>query len=276
MTPPIGALQGRLTPAKGRGIQFFPDKEGEWEAEFYKAKEAGLAFIELLVRPKNLYSHPLMSVEGRARLRELSAQTDIVIPSVHGYTEKEDHFAQDLEAVVHASKEIGADVVLVSYFHEKKLSPVPDESWQNAHRLLRPATRAARGLGVRLGVEAELSAQTLLDFIAQAEISEAFGVYYDLGNQFALGFPVVKEIELLGSRIIGVHVKDRFPQQEGQSESKSVPLGEGASDFKAASDALRKIGYTRPLIIQGARGEDGKEVELYKTYRNYIINIWQQ
>ena len=270
--PPIGVLQGRLTPSRGRGIQFFP--EDNWEKEFGDARTIGLSAIELLVRPKGLREHPLMTPDGRARLSELVRSTGITIPSIHGYYVPEEQYASDLLDIVHATAEIGAKVILVSFFHEKKLSPTPNATWERAHTLLAPAAVAAKDAGVQLGIEAELPAATLLDFIGQALAPEAFGVYYDLGNQFACGFPVVDEIRLLRERIVGVHVKDRLPNVAPAVESRSVALGEGCADLKSAFAALREIGYSRPLIIQGARGEDGDELERNKKYREFTENIY--
>ncbi len=272
--PPIGVLQGRLTPSRGRGIQFFPDDN--WGQEFKDARTIGLSAIELLIRPQGLRKHPLMTEEGRARLRELSQQTDITIPSIHGYYLPEDAYATDLLDVVRATAEIGAKVVLVSFFHEKKLSPTPDITWERAHKLLAPAASAAKDAGIQLGIEAELPADTLIDFIGQALAPEVFGVYYDLGNQFACGFPVADEIRLLGKRIVGVHVKDRLPNAGLNAESKSVSLGDGCADFGQAFAALREIGYSGPLIIQGARGEDGDELGQNTKYREFTEKIAQE
>lgn len=269
--PKIGILQGRLTPSRGRGIQFFPDDN--WEQEFRDARELGLRAIELLVRPKGLREHPLMTEAGRARLRELSGETGIAIPSIHGYYAPEDAYADDLLDIVRATAELGATVVLVSFFHEKKLGEQSDVTWKRAHELLAPAASAAQDLGVSLGIEAELPAQTLLGFVAEAVTPEAFGVYYDLGNQFACGFPVADEIRELGGDIVGVHVKDRLPNTDPNAESRTVPLGEGCADFRNAFAALRDIGYSRHLIIQGARGEDGDELARNTRYREYTEQL---
>lgn len=265
MKPPlIGILQGRLTLPNGRGIQFFPEEN--WEQEFYSAHDIGLSCIEPLVRPTNLRSNPLMTAEGRARLKELSRETGVSIPSVHGYTPRGETYEQDLVDIVRATKEVGADVLLISFFNDGRLSSTPDETWERAHRMIRAGAREAVAHGVRLGIEAELPAETILDFISRAETPEAFGVYYDLGNQFACGFPVIDELHLLGPLVVGVHIKDRLPNTDSSHESASVPIGEGSADFPAAFKALRDIGYNRPLIFQGARGEDGKEKELYGRY----------
>ena len=230
----------------------------------------------LLVRPKGLREHPLMSPNGRARLLELSKLNDIQVPSVHGYYQPEEQYAKDILDIVNATAEIRAKVVLISFFHEKKLGATPDATWERAHSLLSRAASAAKDAGIQLGIETELPAATLVEFIEHALVPEAFGVYYDLGNQFACGFPVAEEIRMLKDRVVGVHVKDRLPNTTPEIESKSVPLGEGCADFKSAFAALRDIRYTRPLILQGAGGEDGKELERNKQYRDFTENIAQK
>lgn len=276
MSIAIGILQGRLTPSLGRGIQFFPQGEGEWEKEFESAEAIGLSSIELLLRPDSLRTHPLMTPEGRKCMQELSQQNSISTPSVHAYYSKEDSYAQDLVDMVHAAAEVGASVILISFFHEKKLSPQPDSTWKKVYELLAPAAAVAKEKGIRFGIEAELPAHTLLEFISGASTPEAFGVYYDLGNQFACGFPVVQEICELKDKIVGVHIKDRLPVSKEGVESPTVPLGEGCADFKSAFGALKEIGYARPLILQGARGEDGDELRRNKGYKTFIERIAQE
>ena len=74
-------------------------------------------------------------------------------------------------------------------------------------------------------------------------------------------------------------MKDRLQNTDPTVESKSVPLGGGCADFKSAFAALKEIGYSNPLIIQGARGEDGDELERNKKYREFTEKIakeiWQ-
>ncbi|OGG59306.1 hypothetical protein A3C86_01490 [Candidatus Kaiserbacteria bacterium RIFCSPHIGHO2_02_FULL_49_16] len=269
--PKIGILQGRLMPSLGRGIQFFPDEN--WRKEFIDARKIGFDSIELLVRQRKLRAHPLMTEAGRAQLREIREATGVDIPSVHGYYAPEDEYADDLLDIVRATAEIGAKVILVSFFHEKKLGTSTDATWKRAHALLAPATEAAKNLGIRLGIEAELPASVLIEFMEQALAPEAFGVYYDVGNQFACGFPVADEIRELGRRIVGVHVKDRLPNTDPNVESATVPLGEGCANLKSAFDALRDIGYSRHLIIQAARGKDGDELAHNTGYREYTEKI---
>ncbi len=273
--PAIGFLQGRLTPSLGRGIQFFPEKPGEWEAEFPKAQAAGLSAAEILVRPQQLKEHPLMSPGGRECIRKLADTYALQIGSVHAFYSREKTYADTLQTITESSHSLGASVILLSFFKERSLSPQYDQTWEDAFRSIEPSAHFARAHGIRFGIEAELPADVLCTFLEKSEMGDVIGVYYDIGNQFACGLPVAEEIRFLGNRIVGVHVKDRLrndPLRSG-NESASVPLGHGCADFTNALRALRDVDYARPLIIQGARTTDGEEVVLHRTYRTYIQRI---
>lgn len=270
----IGVLQGRLTPSRGRGIQFFPGEPGEWKAEFPAAAIIGLEAIELLVRPNSLYQHPLMSLRGQKKLLELSKSNNIAIPSVHAYYAKTDTYEKDLVEIVRASHALGANVILLSFFKDRKLSEKQDDTWEDMRERCAPAAQTAQELGVQLGIEAELSASTLRELFSYLG-SPAYGVYYDLGNQFACGFPVVEEIKTLGEHIVGVHVKDRLSQKSGELESPSVPLGEGCADLLGAFRSLAGVQYKHPLIIQGARVEGANDITLVGSYAKKMRELLQ-
>ena len=98
-------------------------------------------------------------------------------------------------------------------------------------------------------IETDLDAPTLVEWVdSQGESS--LKVYYDLGNAVAEGFDPVSEILLLGKRIAGVHIKDR------SLKGGNVPLGTGGVDFEACIEALKKVGYNRPLILETVRGNE--------------------
>ena len=73
-------MQGRLTPPEGRGIQFFPFEN--WENEFYTAKRLGLDDIEFIFDYENYTQNPLWTTEGRDRIRNVVAKTNVQVPAV--------------------------------------------------------------------------------------------------------------------------------------------------------------------------------------------------
>jgi sugar phosphate isomerase/epimerase len=49
-----------------------------------------------------------------------------------------------------------------------------------------------------------------------------------------------------------------------------VALGEGGTDFRSLFRMMQEKGYTGLLTLQAARGEDGKERETVKHYKEFI------
>ncbi len=254
----IGLLQGRLTPSNGRGIQFFPYEN--WENEFKNAHEIGLDCIELLVKKGEFNKNPLSSPPGIGRINELKKEFGIGTPSIHGFYSKEDDYPGILKGIIKAAHQIGAKVVLTSFFEENELVTENDKSL--ARNQLKGPLDLAERYGIRLGVETEMPAEELKSFIDSFKHS-AIGIYYDTGNMVSMGVDVVKEIQFLQDSICGVHLKDR------KIGGKSVPLGEGDTDFRAILNALWETGYNGPLIIQGARQEGKNDIKLNKEYLEY-------
>lgn len=74
------------------------------------------------------------------------------------------------------------------------------------------------------------------------------GVYFDVGNVLAYGYPQ-DWIATLGRRIVRVHVKDYDLHRGGQAGF--CPLGAGSVDWPAVINALRAVGYEGPLTYEG-------------------------
>lgn len=256
--PDIGILQGRLTPSRNGKLQFFP-VEG-WEAEFPLAREIGFGAIEPLVTFDDRERHPLWTAEGTRNLIAVARAQGIALPSVHGFFKWRHHGEESVQALLRllpAVREIGAKTVLISLFDENALRNGDDQ--RAVIRALQPLADRAVELGIRLGLEAEIPAQEFGEFVRQCN-HPAIGIYYDIGNMVSMGVDVPAEIRLLGPLIVGVHVKDRA------IGGGTVPLGRGAANFPEIFKALRDIGYSRPLIIQGSRDQDRDDVLLNREY----------
>ena len=259
----IGILQGRLTPSNGRGTQFFPEEN--WRQEFSVAKDIGFECIEWLVKKDDPRNNPLWNDGAREEIKELIKTSGVSVPSVHGFYSKDENYKKIAEELVELTADIGAKTVLISFFHDNILET--DDDKKAAVEQLQKALQKAETLNIRLGIEAEIPASGIMRFIELFQ-SEAVGSYYDIGNMVSLDVDVIEEIKLLGKKIIGVHVKDR-PKGGG----KSLPFGEGDSDFPAIFQALKEVGYSGAYIFQGARVEGIDDIELNKRYYEYIADI---
>ena len=75
-------MQGRLSPLVDGRIQAFP--ECYWRAEFPAAAALGLRLMEWTLDHDRLAANPLMTPEGQAEIRDLSARYGVAIPSLTG------------------------------------------------------------------------------------------------------------------------------------------------------------------------------------------------
>lgn len=259
----IGILQGRLTPTPDGSIQFFPKEN--WRNEFGSAKQIGFDCLELLVKKDSYEENPLWSQSGAQEIRCLAAQHGLAIPSVHGFYSKKKDYSLVLRHIVRQTAFVGARTVLVSFFDGNALKT--DEDKQSAYSQIAPVLSDCEGLGVCLGIETELRAGELLEFIESFNHPRV-GVYYDLGNMASMGVDVAEEIRFLSDKIFGVHVKDRLP-----GGGITVPIGLGCADFYGAFSALSEIDYQSPLIIQGARLSGVDDITLNRRYHNFVKHV---
>lgn len=265
-TPPLGILQGRLTPSSDGSIQFFPTNN--WFNEFKAASDIGFDRIELLVKWDSYYQNPFLVDSGIELINKLTKTSNLGISSVHAFYAKTNDYPPMLCDLVRRAAYFEARTILVSFFNQNKLENENDKTL--AREQLGFALGVCSVLGVRLGIETEMPAMELLDFIKSFNHPN-IGVYYDIGNMASTGVDVAAEIVFLSNYICGVHVKDRLP-----NGGKTVPFGEGCADFEKAFAALRDIDYGGPLIIQGARVPGVDDIELNRQYYKFCKNLLEK
>lgn len=99
----------------------------------------------------------------------------------------------------------------------------------------------------------------LIDRVGSPDV----GVYFDVGNSVAFGFPE-DWIATLGSRIRRVHAKDYDVGKPGLAGF--CPLGEGSVDWPLVTAALNDVGYDGPLTYEGG----GDPVEICRRLGNIL------
>ena len=142
---------------------------------------------------------------------------------------------------------IGGSVMLLCTFIESE--PDTPEKIRNLVSVVHDIEPHARGLGVKIALESPLAAGELVQLVDTID-SDIVGVYYDLGNAVALGFDPAEEIEILGQRIMSVHIKDSSDTLGG------LHLGEGKLNLGAAIGALERIDYRGWLMLETPNGGD--------------------
>jgi hexulose-6-phosphate isomerase len=135
-----------------------------------------------------------------------------------------------------------------------------------AAKSVRELLPVAEDLGVTIALENVwnkflLSPVEMRDFIDQFD-SEHVAAYFDVGNILLYGYPV-HWIEVLGERIVRVHVKDF------NTESRTfVPLLTGSVDYPRVINALLGIGYDGWLTAELARYPQVPEQFVHDTSRH--------
>lgn len=270
----IGFMQGRLCDRVDGKIQAFPWRD--WESEFPRAQRLGLALMEWTLDQDRLYENPLLTKDGRARIRELSVQHGVRVQSLTGDCFMQAPFykaagrdrealLRDLDAILDASAQAGIRYVLLPLVDNGAITaPAHEAALLEAILPLRDRLVAA---GMKIVFESDLAPGPLAQFIARLP-ADAFGINYDIGNSAALGYSAPEEIASYGQRIDNVHVKDRA------LHGTTVPLGTGNADLPGAFRALRSAGYAGNFILQTARAEDGDHAAALARYRDMTLEWW--
>lgn len=148
------------------------------------------------------------------------------------------------------TKWLGTDAYLfvpgaVDVFFLEDSPVVPyDVCYDRAKEAVAQLVPTAEQLGVTVGIENVwnkflLSPLEMRDFIDSFD-SKAVGSYFDAGNVLLTGYPE-QWIQILGKRIVRVHVKD-FKKSVGTAEG-FVDMLEGDVDFDKVKTALTEVGY---------------------------------
>jgi L-ribulose-5-phosphate 3-epimerase len=249
----IGIMQGRLSPAPPGRAQRFP--WSSWRDEFTLAGECGFDHLEWLVTAERMELNPLWTGDGVDAIARQAGATGVTVssvcadcfitqPLVRVPDVERQAGLRRLEHLIAQASRLGAGVILVPLLEDGAIGE-RDEGTSLIDAMAGAFEQAARA-GVRIGLETDLPAHELTRLIDRA--GGAAGAYYDLGNAAARGADAVTEIAMLGSRLCGVHIKDR------PRAGASVSLGSGEVDFRACLRALAGVGYDGPLVLETPAG----------------------
>lgn len=258
----FGIMQGRLTPANGRGIQFFPFEN--WENEFMDCARIGLDEIEWIFDYERYEENPLWTEEGCAKLNEVIQRTGVSVRSVcfdyfmrrpfFKYREDKqlvlDENRKVFKTVVDHMKLLGADLIEIPLVDDSAIKNERESIM--AVELIREFADYAGDKSIRVGLETDLPPGKFRSFIEAVSRTNVCA-NYDSGNSSGVGYDPIEEILSLSSLIANVHMKDR------KFHGTTVALGHGDADFDKVFSALKTVGYCRSLILQAARSSDGSE-----------------
>ena len=81
-------------------------------------------------------------------------------------------------------------------------------------------------------------------------------------------------MELLGSRIFGMHAKDAIPAKFGEVGGKQTQIGEGRVDFRRLFEQLKEFGYKGDIVIEhemSGREDRARDIAEAKIYLEKLI-----
>jgi L-ribulose-5-phosphate 3-epimerase len=268
----IGFMQGRLSPLVDGKIQAFPWEH--WESELPAASLLDLRLMEWTLDQQDLYSNPLMTQQGKARIGELCRQHKVSIPSLTGDCFMQAPFwkagaqeaislKRDFLEICRACHVLGIRQVVVPLVDNGSLENREQEDqlvntlsgWKDHLSLL----------GVQVIFESDFSPRELARFIARLDKS-LFGINYDIGNSAAQGWKPEEEFQAYGRRILNVHVKDR------KLGGTTVPLGTGDAQFTTVFEEIDRLNYTGNFILQTARAADDSHAATLARYRDMTLD----
>jgi hexulose-6-phosphate isomerase len=229
-------------------------------------KKAGFDGIQLgLMDPPSELSlrTPDADVTKLARAcRDAGLEPHSLVSTPHFFREDEagrKRAVEEANRALDVAAGLGARTILI---HPGQLTPaIPyDDCWRFALDSLNALKERAASMHLRPGLEnvwnkflmSPLEFVRLLDEIN----SPAVGIWFDIGNVVAVGYPEQWVRILGGKRLVGIHVKDfkRGPGDHFGTYDGFVPLFHGSVNWPAVMHQLVASGFDDYLVTEVGLG----------------------
>ncbi|GIP35180.1 sugar phosphate isomerase/epimerase [Paenibacillus sp. J2TS4] len=258
------------------------------ERVFEVSREAGYDAVELNVNPEGGVGLTMETTAAEAeQIGRLARQYGLQLRSIstsllwrHPLSSDDAAVREQGGRIVRKQLELaellGADTVLVVPGAVNEATSY-DACYERSLKELNGLAREAEQRGVRIGVEnvwnkfllSPLEMKQYVDSIDSPNV----GVYFDVGNILAYGFPQ-QWIRILGARIFKIHVKD-FRPGVGTGQG-FVPLLAGDVNWPEVRAALQEIGYTDTLTAEIGRYAADPLQAVYDTSHHLNVIIGKE
>lgn len=258
----IGIMQGRLSlPTDGK-FQSFP--KYTWEEEFYKAKKCGLRSIEWIFEADEHEKNPLSSDAGIQKIKQVCNETGVIIESVcadyfmdlpylNSSSEEKIKLQNKLKWLVHQAAKINVKYIDLPFVDASSIGG-PDE-FDQVIEFVAPALELAENKQIVIALETDLNPKDFKTLLERFN-HQYLRANYDTGNSSGIGYDSKEELEAYGEFISTVHIKDRL------LNNGTLPLGTGSANFDVFFNALSKLDYKGPVILQAARENDEEKTAI--------------
>ena len=264
----IHCMQGRLVPPEAGRFQTFPVHG--WRREIELASAAGVDGIEWIYDEHGADANPLARDDGVAEMRRLCAAHDVRVESLCAdwfidspllHSERDERRAR-VRWVHTRARAAGIRRIVIPFVDASALQCADD-----VNALVEVLVELLPELGVELHLETDLAPDDFAALLSRVD-HPLVKANYDTGNSASLGYDPRDEVGAYGARIGSVHVKDRIVG------GGTVPLGTGSADLELVFALLQERGWSRPLVLQVARGEEGCEVETVRSAAGRVRELW--
>jgi sugar phosphate isomerase/epimerase len=169
------------------------------------------------------------------------------------------HRLEHLEWALDRTRALGLDYLTL---HGGFLPEPGDPDRKPFLDTLGQAAAQARAKGVTLGLEtgqetADLLRRTLDDLKVdnvKVNFDPANMLLYDMGDP-------IRAVEILGPDIRSVHAKDANRPTIPGTWGEEVPLGQGQVNMSRFVDALKRVGFQGPLVIEREVGDQQQRLD---------------
>ncbi len=266
-------MQGRLSPSVSGRIQAFPGSR--WRQEFPLASRAGLDCIEWIYDVEDVgqpEANPLASQDGVEDIQRLSGHWRVSVGSVcadyfmtkrlvtpSGKPDRDS--IERLKWLLGRAAKLDVRYIVLPFVDSSSLRSAGD--CDALAGLLREIAPVAEGANVQLHLETDLPPEQLAALLSRVS-HPLVRANYDIGNSASLGRDPAVELGSIRRWLGSVHVKDRL------RGAGTVRLGTGDADFPLCFRLIREAGFPGPLILQAAREDSIREVDLAVRNRRFV------
>ena len=241
----IGILQGRLSKAPRRRLQYFPKK---YNLEFSLAKDIGFNHIEMFTERKFNPNNPIWNIKG---LKSLKTNKKFIYSFVDDYILKKKinkKIYLYYSKLILQLKKLNIKILTIPFYGNNKIT---HSNYLNYIDFLNYLSTHCFKNKIKLSIESNISPD--LFFILKKKIKKNIFFTFDTGNRILLKRNLNEDLLSLNKSIKHIHIKDK------NSDKKNVQLGKGLVNFKYFFLALKKIKYRGRLSLETPRGNNSQK-----------------
>ena len=264
----LGFMQGRLSSIIDNMIQRFPIDN--WESELILASKENWHLMEWTIDYFTFNKNPILQENFESKdfngieVNSITADFFMQDPFfLSTDSEKKKLLISDLKKVINSMIKFKIKYLvlpLVDNASLKKNKVDEDDVIENLNIIFNEFNQH----DVEFIFESDYEPKKLLNFIEKFN-SNKVGINYDSGNSASLGFDSETEIFTYGHWIKNCHLKDRI------LGGTTVKFGNGNVNFPKVLKCLNEIKYKNNFIIQGARAENERHLEILNYYKDFIL-----